>query len=301
MTTATGGQRPWLPPPRLLEILMTWFSIGIQSFGGGSTTLYLIRDACITRWLADRSRVRQRLGAGADFARHQPHQDHRGHRTPTARLARLDRGHRRPAAAERHDHRADDGRLHHHPGLAVRQGRDARRDPRHHRHQRRAGPPDGAGAAEPCAARGARQRGRATGAPGRFGAAPGRGARLAGDRAGAGGHQRDAAVGRSSRRHPAHAPSGARRARPPDESGRSDGAHRPAPLFLAVSESVSALDRRSGQPAVSAPGPHRARLGHRSRFPRRDRRRPGRAPAPTACGRSAWAISPTAGWAPGWR
>jgi chromate transporter len=54
MTTVTGGQRPWLPPPRLLDILMTWFSIGIQSFGGGSTTLYLIRQACITRgWLTE--------------------------------------------------------------------------------------------------------------------------------------------------------------------------------------------------------------------------------------------------------
>jgi chromate transporter len=54
MTTASEGQRPWLPPPRLTEILLTWFSIGIQSFGGGSTTLYLIRQACITRgWLTD--------------------------------------------------------------------------------------------------------------------------------------------------------------------------------------------------------------------------------------------------------
>jgi chromate transporter len=54
MTTATGGQRPWLPPPRLLDILMTWFSIGIQSFGGGSTTLYLIRQTCVTRdWLTE--------------------------------------------------------------------------------------------------------------------------------------------------------------------------------------------------------------------------------------------------------
>ena len=54
MTTATGGQRSWLPPPRLLDILMTWLSIGIQSFGGGSTTLYLIRQACIARgWLTE--------------------------------------------------------------------------------------------------------------------------------------------------------------------------------------------------------------------------------------------------------
>ena len=37
-----------------MEILLTWFSIGIQSFGGGSTTLYLMRQACITRgWLTD--------------------------------------------------------------------------------------------------------------------------------------------------------------------------------------------------------------------------------------------------------
>lgn len=49
MTTATGG-----PPPRLLELLSTWFAIGLQSFGGGSTTLYLIHQACIVRgWLTE--------------------------------------------------------------------------------------------------------------------------------------------------------------------------------------------------------------------------------------------------------
>jgi|YNPBryantNP2012_1023418.scaffolds.fasta_scaffold02678_2 chromate transporter len=49
MTTATGG-----PPPRLLEILGAWFAIGLQSFGGGSTTLYLIHQACVARgWLTE--------------------------------------------------------------------------------------------------------------------------------------------------------------------------------------------------------------------------------------------------------
>ena len=43
--------RSW-PPPRLSELLRVWFSIGLQSFGGGSSTLYLIHQACITRgWL----------------------------------------------------------------------------------------------------------------------------------------------------------------------------------------------------------------------------------------------------------
>ncbi len=49
MTIATGG-----PPPRLSELLVVWLGIGIQSFGGGSTTLYLIREASIARsWLSD--------------------------------------------------------------------------------------------------------------------------------------------------------------------------------------------------------------------------------------------------------
>ncbi len=49
MGSATGG-----PPPRLLDILGAWLSIGIQSFGGGSITLYLIHQACITRgWLSE--------------------------------------------------------------------------------------------------------------------------------------------------------------------------------------------------------------------------------------------------------
>ncbi len=42
------------PPPRLTEILSAWLSIGLQSFGGGSTTLYLIHQACTTRgWLSE--------------------------------------------------------------------------------------------------------------------------------------------------------------------------------------------------------------------------------------------------------
>jgi chromate transporter len=49
MTSVTGG-----PPPRLSEILRTWLGIGLQSFGGGSITLYLIHQACITRgWLSE--------------------------------------------------------------------------------------------------------------------------------------------------------------------------------------------------------------------------------------------------------
>lgn len=49
MVTATGG-----PPPRLTEILATWFGIGLQSFGGGSITLYLIHQVCVTRgWLSE--------------------------------------------------------------------------------------------------------------------------------------------------------------------------------------------------------------------------------------------------------
>jgi chromate transporter len=42
------------PPPKLSEILGTWFGIGLQSFGGGSITLYLIHQACMTRgWLSE--------------------------------------------------------------------------------------------------------------------------------------------------------------------------------------------------------------------------------------------------------
>ncbi len=41
-------------PPRLTEILGVWLGIGLQSFGGGSTTLYLIHQACIARgWLSE--------------------------------------------------------------------------------------------------------------------------------------------------------------------------------------------------------------------------------------------------------
>ncbi len=49
MTSAAGG-----PPFRLSELLAAWFGIGIQSFGGGSTTLYLIRQASLARgWLGE--------------------------------------------------------------------------------------------------------------------------------------------------------------------------------------------------------------------------------------------------------
>jgi chromate transporter len=42
------------PAPRLWELFVTWLNIGIQSFGGGSPTLYLIHQASITRgWLTE--------------------------------------------------------------------------------------------------------------------------------------------------------------------------------------------------------------------------------------------------------
>ena len=40
--------------PRLLDLLTTWFGIGFQSFGGGSTTLYLIHETAISHgWLSE--------------------------------------------------------------------------------------------------------------------------------------------------------------------------------------------------------------------------------------------------------
>lgn len=41
-------------PPRLWTIFATWLSLGIQSFGGGSTTLYLIHESCLRQgWLTE--------------------------------------------------------------------------------------------------------------------------------------------------------------------------------------------------------------------------------------------------------
>ena len=38
--------------PGLWELFVTWLLLGIQSFGGGSSTFLLIHQACITRhWL----------------------------------------------------------------------------------------------------------------------------------------------------------------------------------------------------------------------------------------------------------
>lgn len=40
--------------PRVWTVFLTWLSLGIQSFGGGSTTLYLIRQACLRNgWLTE--------------------------------------------------------------------------------------------------------------------------------------------------------------------------------------------------------------------------------------------------------
>ena len=213
MTTATGGQRPWLPPPRLLDILMTWFSIGIQSFGGGSTTLYLIRQACITRgWLSEAEFAKDwalvQISPGINLIKITAVIGHQlrgwpgllaaiaGLLLPSATITVLMtagfviiRDWPFVKAAMRGVIPATIGIS---VGLGLQMAQAplsrARRD-------------------------GARQRGRATGAAGRFRAAPGRGARLAGDRAGAGGHQRDAAAGRPRGRHPPHRPAFAEQAR----------------------------------------------------------------------------------------
>ncbi|CAN5553014.1 hypothetical protein BH10CHL1_BH10CHL1_24090 [soil metagenome] len=44
-----------LPPPSLWSLLRAWFSIGSQSFGGGSSTLFLIRRVIVERngWFSD--------------------------------------------------------------------------------------------------------------------------------------------------------------------------------------------------------------------------------------------------------
>jgi chromate transporter len=43
----------------LWKLFITWFTIGIQSFGGGSSTLYLIHQACIKQgWLTEDEFVR---------------------------------------------------------------------------------------------------------------------------------------------------------------------------------------------------------------------------------------------------
>jgi chromate transporter len=45
--------------PGLGEIFLIWISLGIQSFGGGSSTFYLIHQACIERgWLDEEEFVR---------------------------------------------------------------------------------------------------------------------------------------------------------------------------------------------------------------------------------------------------
>ena len=45
--------------PGLWQLFTTWLSIGIQSFGGGSSTLFLINQACLTQgWLTEEEFVR---------------------------------------------------------------------------------------------------------------------------------------------------------------------------------------------------------------------------------------------------
>lgn len=53
MTTEAITPSP--PAPSLLSLLRVWFGIGLQSFGGGSVTRYLIWQAAVERygWLTD--------------------------------------------------------------------------------------------------------------------------------------------------------------------------------------------------------------------------------------------------------
>lgn len=54
METAYHKSRPGLG-----EIFLTWLVLGIQSFGGGSSTFYLVHQACIKRsWLSEDDFVR---------------------------------------------------------------------------------------------------------------------------------------------------------------------------------------------------------------------------------------------------
>jgi len=51
--------RHYHPGPGLGEIFFTWLATGIQSFGGGSSTFYLIHQACIKKgWLDEETFVR---------------------------------------------------------------------------------------------------------------------------------------------------------------------------------------------------------------------------------------------------
>ena len=53
-TNITPDRAP-VPPPPLWSLLCAWFSIGAQSFGGGSSTLFLIRRIIVERhgWVSD--------------------------------------------------------------------------------------------------------------------------------------------------------------------------------------------------------------------------------------------------------
>ncbi len=47
------------PRPSLRDLWLIWFSLGLQSFGGGSSTFYLIHETCIRRgWLDEAGFVR---------------------------------------------------------------------------------------------------------------------------------------------------------------------------------------------------------------------------------------------------
>ncbi len=53
-SAAPGAPARATAPPALREIFATWFGFGVQSFGGGAPTFYLIHQACTRRgWLSE--------------------------------------------------------------------------------------------------------------------------------------------------------------------------------------------------------------------------------------------------------
>jgi len=58
--TGSSSQAEVRPAPSAWFILRVWLSIGLQSFGGGSATLYLIRRAAVEQygWISDDEYVR---------------------------------------------------------------------------------------------------------------------------------------------------------------------------------------------------------------------------------------------------
>ena len=53
-SSSSKPAKPPAPPPGLWSIFLAWTLIGIQSFGGGSATFFLIQQTCIKRrWISE--------------------------------------------------------------------------------------------------------------------------------------------------------------------------------------------------------------------------------------------------------